>query len=120
MNAILIGPDRNRVDGRLKVTGAAKYAVEFNVPQCVHACAIESNVAKATILGIDTSAADSAPGVLKVLTHQNSAPPAASPSPANTAPPEGRGTGRGMMRMPLADGEVHYAGQYVALVIAQT
>ena len=33
----IMGPARNRVDGRLKVTGAAKYSVEFDVPNCAYA-----------------------------------------------------------------------------------
>ena len=69
MSVELIGPPRTRVDGRLKVTGAAKYAVEFEVPNCAHAWAVESNIAKGRITSIDTEAAEAAQGVLKVLTH---------------------------------------------------
>src|SRR6185312_8252250 len=71
MSKTQIGPPRNRVDGRLKVTGAAKYAVEFEFPYCAHAWTIESNIAKGKIVGIDDSAAQLAHGVLAVLTHLN-------------------------------------------------
>ena len=66
-----IGPARNRVDGRLKVTGAAKYSVEFEVPKCAHGWTVESNIAKGKITAIDTKAAQAVPGVLAVLTHLN-------------------------------------------------
>ena len=54
----MIGPARNRVDGRLKVTGAAKYAVEFDIPNCAFAWTVGSNIAKGTITAIDTEAVE--------------------------------------------------------------
>lgn len=117
MSAATMGPARSRVDGRLKVTGAAKYAVEFAVPQCAHGWTVESNIAKGKITAIDTAAAQAVPGVLAVLTHLN--------MPKFTEPPkkEERGTSSGIRneeRFPLSDAGVHYAGQYVALVVAET
>ncbi len=114
MSTEILGPARTRVDGRLKVTGAAKYAVEFEVENCAHGWAVETNIAKGKITSIETKAAESAPGVLKVLTHQN--------APKFTTPKDS-GLTKGLRneeRLPLSDAEVHYAGQYVALVIAQT
>ncbi len=87
----ILGPARNRVDGPLKVTGQAKYAVEFEVPRCVHAWPVVSNVAKATITAMDTKAAESAPGVLKVLTHQNA--PSLKKRKAAEAPPAPKASG---------------------------
>jgi xanthine dehydrogenase YagR molybdenum-binding subunit len=116
-NADIMGPARNRVDGRLKVTGGAKYAVEFEVPQCAYAWPVVSNVAKATITSIDIKAAQSAPGVLKVLTHEN------APKPKEAEAKKERTQGHGIRnetRNPLEDGRVYYAGQYVALVVART
>src|ERR1044072_5357386 len=71
MTAATMGPARSRVDGRLKVTGAAKYAVEFNPPKYAHGWTVESNIAKGKITAIDTKAAQAVPGVLAVLTHLN-------------------------------------------------
>lgn len=109
----ILGPARNRVDGPLKVTGQAKYSVEFVVPKCSYAWPVQSNIAKGKITAIDTTAAQSAAGVLKILTHQNA--------------PKLKEASGGMMdgfpgeeRLPLSDDEVHYAGQYVALAVAQT
>jgi xanthine dehydrogenase YagR molybdenum-binding subunit len=71
MSAATIGPARSRVDGRLKVTGAAKYAVEFEVPNCAYAWPVESNIARGRITAIDTTIAEKSPGVVVVLTHLN-------------------------------------------------
>ncbi len=113
-----MGPARNRVDGPLKVAGQAKYAVEFNEQRLVHAWPVVSNVAKAKITAIDSKAAEAAPGVLKVLTHQNAPQPkAAQGKEGETSRAHGI---RIEERNPLSDDQVHYAGQYVALVVAQT
>ena len=96
MSAATIGPARSRVDGRLKVTGAAKYAVEFEIPKCAYGWTVESNIAKGKITAIDTKAAQAVPGVLAVLTHLN--------MPKFTEPPkkEERGTSSGISRSPFA------------------
>jgi len=66
-----IGSATSRVDGFAKVTGAAKYAAEFNVPGLAHASLVCSTIAKGRILSIDASAATRVKGVLTVLTHEN-------------------------------------------------
>ncbi|PYJ84618.1 MAG: hypothetical protein DME70_10950 [Verrucomicrobia bacterium] len=116
MSAATIGPARSRVDGRLKVTGAAKYAVEFTAPKCAYGWTVESNIAKGKITAIDTKAAQAVPGVLAVLTHLNT-------PKFQSAPKKEGGISSGIRneeRFPLSDDGVHYAGQYVALVVAET
>lgn len=117
MSASILGPARSRVDGRLKVTGAAKYSVEFDIPKCAIGWTVESNIASGKITAIDTKAAEAAPGVLAVLTHINA-------PKLKTASKEEHRTGAGGIRneerFPLSDNVVAYAGQYVALVVAQT
>src|SRR5438874_1502380 len=113
----VVGPAPSRVDGRLKVTGAAKYSVEFEIPKCAYGWPVESNIAKGKILSIDTRAAQSAPGVLTVMTHQN------APKPKEPAGKKSRELTDGIRneeRLPLSDDNVYYAGQYVALVVART
>ena len=66
-----IGSATSRVDGFAKVTGAAKYAAEFNVSGLVHASLVCSTIAKGHITHIDASAAQRVKGVLTVLTHEN-------------------------------------------------
>src|ERR1044072_5309926 len=69
-----IGTATSRVDGRAKVTGAAKYAAEFDAPNLAHASVVGSTIAKGSIRRIDVSAAMRVHGVLAVLTHKNRPP----------------------------------------------
>src|SRR5439155_8180622 len=113
----ILGPARNRVDGRAKVTGAAKYSVEFQVPNSAYGWTVESNMAKGKILSIDTKSAEAAPGVLAVVTHLN------APKPEEPAAKKDRSQSHGIRseeRLPFGDDKIHYAGQYVALVVAKT
>ncbi len=67
----IIGKPIDRIDGRLKVTGVAKYSAEFNQPRMVYAVPIGATIAKGAITRIDASESQSSPGVLAVLTHEN-------------------------------------------------
>ncbi|HZA01432.1 MAG TPA: xanthine dehydrogenase family protein molybdopterin-binding subunit, partial [Hyphomicrobiaceae bacterium] len=110
-----VGTAQSRVDGRAKVTGAAKYAGEFNVPGLAHGVVISSAIAKGRIKSIDASAALAVPGVVQVFTHENR-PRAASSSPGSysdqVAPP-------GSPFRPLYDDRVVFSGQPIALVVAE-
>src|SRR5438093_13452042 len=66
-----IGTPTSRVDGRAKVTGAAKYAGEYNTQGLAHAAVVTSSIAKGRIKRIDASEALRVKGVLDVLTHEN-------------------------------------------------
>src|SRR5439155_17889856 len=71
MTDFALGRPVNRVDGRAKVTGAARYAAEFDVPGLTHAALVLSTVPGGRIARIDTSAAEHAAGVRAVITHVN-------------------------------------------------
>ncbi len=66
-----IGKPLSRVDGRAKVTGAAKYAAEFNVPRLLHGYVLSGRIARGRIASIDDAAALALPGVARVFTHEN-------------------------------------------------
>lgn len=66
-----VGKPMDRVDGRLKVTGAALYAAEFPIKNLAHAVVVQSTIARGRIKSIDTRAAEASPGVLAVITHMN-------------------------------------------------
>ena len=102
-----VGTSVNRVDGRLKVTGGAKYAAEFAVPNVAYAVMVTSTIAKGRVREMDTTAAERAPGVLGVLTPQN--------APRLPGGPQ-------QMRVPtlIQNDEVHYNGQPIGVVIADT
>src|SRR5947207_14647569 len=72
LTTALVGPPVDRADGRLKVTGAARYAAEYAPPNLAHAVLVPSAISKGRTVAIDASAAEAAPGVLAVLTHTNS------------------------------------------------
>ena len=108
-----VGTPLNRVDGRLKVTGGAKYAAEFAVPNVAYGVIVTSTIAKGRVQRMDTAAAERAPGVLAVLTPRN----------APRLPRQQAGSGGGpVLRVPtiLQDDAVHYNGQPIGLVIADT
>ena len=71
MMTVQIGKPLARVDGRLKVTGAATYAAEFQRPQLAYGVLIQSAIANGHVVKTDLSAAKSAPGVMEILTREN-------------------------------------------------
>src|SRR5258705_13825204 len=62
-----IGSATSRVDGRAKVTGAAKYAGEFNTNGLAYGSVVTSSIAKGRIARIDASEALRVDGVIDVL-----------------------------------------------------
>jgi xanthine dehydrogenase YagR molybdenum-binding subunit len=66
-----IGKEMSRVDGVAKVTGAAKYAVEFQANNTAYAFIVQSEIAKGAITAIDTKDAERQTGVIKIFTHLN-------------------------------------------------
>ena len=66
-----LGKPTSRVDGPAKVTGGAKYAAEFNVPNLLYGYIVSSGEARGTIKSINAAEVEKIPGVVKVLTHEN-------------------------------------------------
>jgi xanthine dehydrogenase YagR molybdenum-binding subunit len=110
MNAV--GRPISRVDGRLKVTGGARYTADITPASVAHAAIVYSTIANGRTLSIDTAAAEKAPGVLAVLTHSNM--PRMRTMPWSHLRPQGQ------TYLPLQDDRIHYSGQPVALVVAAT
>ena len=69
----VIGHEHDRIDGRAKVTGTAQYAYERNdlAPDAAYGVILGSTIATGKISRLDTRKAESAPGVLAVVTYQN-------------------------------------------------
>lgn len=111
----LIGKPTKRVDGRAKVTGEAKYAVEFPVKNAAHGFLVTSAIAKGSITAIDTREAKKVPGVLKVFTHENAPKLAyADPKDKDMVAPDGKPF------RPLQSAEIVFNLQPIALVVAET
>ena len=109
-----LGKPTSRIEGRAKVTGAAKYAAEYNVPSLAHGVVVSSAIAKGRIKRIHTADALSVDGVLDVLTHEHRPKLPASPEKYKdeVAP-------AGSPFRPLYDDRILFNGQPVALVVAE-
>ena len=110
MNAV--GQPISRIEGRLKVTGSARYTADILLETIVHAAIVYSTIANGRIVSIDTAVAENAPGVLAVLTHKN--------MPRMKALPWSHLRPQGQTYLALQDDQIYYAGQPVALVVAAT
>jgi xanthine dehydrogenase YagR molybdenum-binding subunit len=111
----LIGAPISRVDGKLKVSGEARFAAEFPMDRLSHAALHYSTIARGRIAEIDTRAAETAPGVVLVMTHRN-APPLKAPAAFGTGPKAAGGDNIAVMQ----DDRIHWNGQPVAIVLAET
>ncbi|WP_031529936.1 xanthine dehydrogenase family protein molybdopterin-binding subunit [Dyadobacter crusticola] len=107
----------DRVDGRLKVTGAARYSAEYNLPNLAHAVLVSSSIAKGSIKSIDSKAAERAPGVIAVISHVNAikVPGYQSNDGHPSEPPVG-----GQPLRVFIDNKIHSNGQPVVVVVANT
>lgn len=112
----IIGQDISRVDGPAKVTGAARYCGEIALPGLAHAQIVGAEVASGRITSIDTAAARRADGVVAILTHRNMPKVRTVP----LAPPLMGGPAPGETFFPMQDEVVRYAGQPVAIVVADS
>lgn len=112
--ALVTGLPVNRRDGRLKVTGRAKYAAEFAIDNVAYAVVVQSTIPSGAIAGFDLAAAQKVPGVLAILTPDNA--PRVRPTAEATNP-----TATDVVRVPLLqDRGVYYNGQHIAVVVADT
>jgi xanthine dehydrogenase YagR molybdenum-binding subunit len=110
-----IGQPTSRIEGREKVTGRARYGSDFDGGQTpAWAYMVISPVARARIVGIDESAARAVPGVVEILTYRNVGDLI---KPGATFQEKGY---MGSSMAPLADDQVRYAGQTVAMVLADS
>jgi xanthine dehydrogenase YagR molybdenum-binding subunit len=109
----VVGAGIDRVDGPLKVSGRATYAAEFHFDRLCHAVMVRSTVPAGRIASIDAVESGAMPGVILVMTHENT-PQLPHKGRAAVNPPAGR-----EMTL-LQDTAIRYNGEPVALVIAET
>ncbi len=101
-----LGQPINRVDGILKVTGAAPYATDYAVKNIAYAVLFKSTIAAGTIASIDTAAAEKSPGVLSIITHKN----------VQKLNVKGGLRGGAL----LQSEEIKFYGQHIGMVVAET
>lgn len=110
----IIGVATRRVDGPLKVSGAAMYASDHHFPGLLYAWPVCATLAKGSIANLDSAQAEKMTGVVAVYHRANigklyRVPPAAGMSLILDE-----------KRPPFEDDEIRYYGQYVAVVVANT
>ncbi len=119
MNAAVPEPKHNmgrpapRIDGRLKVTGGARYPSDLDFDNAAYAFLVTSPIATGRIERFDLDAARAVPGVLDILTYEN-----ASGIKGSGFFKEG-GTAATTI-VPLADARIRHDGQIIAMVLAET
>jgi xanthine dehydrogenase YagR molybdenum-binding subunit len=106
----LYGKPHPRIDGALKVTGAARYASDEPVPNPAYAWLVMSTIARGRVAGMDLAAAQAVPGVLEILTHETVGGEVKSPQG-----PDGKPT-----TTTLESDRVWHGGQIVGIVVAET
>jgi carbon-monoxide dehydrogenase large subunit len=109
-----IGARQQRLEDPDLLTGKERYTSDLDMPGALHAVFVRSPVPHARIVSIETSDAAQAPGVVSVLTSQDiSVPRVFYPSFAQLIHDA-------YHRPPLASDVVRFAGEIVAVVVAET
>ena len=102
----VVGNPTPRIEGELKVSGQAQYAVDVTLPGMAWGKLLRSPIASGKIKRIDTSKAERLNGVRAIITGADCS---------------GLRIGRRLYDMPiLADGEVRFIGEKVAAVAADS
>jgi aerobic carbon-monoxide dehydrogenase large subunit len=105
---------KRREDPKL-ITGAGNFLDDIKLPGMTHAAVLRSPYAHARITSIDTSRAKSLPGVVAVFTGEDML----DINPMPCAWQAGKVQNNVNTPRALAVGEVHFAGDPVALVVAE-
>src|SRR5687768_12607743 len=106
----------DRVDGRLKVTGAAKYSAEYELPRLAYGVLVTSSIAKGRVAKIDSRSAERLTGVIAIISHENSIKvPGFADNEHPTEPPTG-----GRPHRAFYDDKIYFNGQPIAIVVAET
>jgi xanthine dehydrogenase YagR molybdenum-binding subunit len=105
-----IGEPHPRIDGPIKVTGAARFTADLRVPNILHGVFVTASIPAGKVIAFDKEDALAEPGVVRVLTHEDMPRPQA----AISGPPFAHSF------LPLQDNEIRHEGQPIAMVLAET
>lgn len=110
-----IGRPTSRVDGPLKVRGAAQYAAEYPAPGLLHGVVVSATIAVGRVRAIHTERSRAVPGVIEIFTHENARKAAWLDRSwrDDVAPP-------GHPFRPLYSDRILFDGQPIALVVAES
>ena len=108
-----MGRPEPRLDATAKVTGSARYASDFAVPNPAYAYLVTSAISRGTITSIDDSAAASIPGVLLVMTSDNTQVPGELAF-------FGKGGAASTSLKPLESKRVWHDGDIIGMIVAES
>src|SRR6201994_4698389 len=103
-----------RYDARAKVTGSALYAADVALPDTAYAYLLSSRIAKGRIKAFDLRAAEALSGVLDILTYETIGDGIHRVKFMTEGGPASNSV------VPLGSAEIAYAGQTIAMVLAET
>jgi xanthine dehydrogenase YagR molybdenum-binding subunit len=107
-----MGEPAPRIDGRLKVTGEARYGSDFPVANAAYAFLVTSPIARGLVTSMDLGDARAVPGVLEIFTHANTGDLKEVKYAAGGGGPTSSIQDFGP--------RIRYGGQIVAMVVAET
>ncbi|MDB5812119.1 MAG: hypothetical protein JWN94_4241 [Betaproteobacteria bacterium] len=111
----------NRVEDKRLITGAGKYASDWNVAGQLYGYFVRSDRAHAEIAGLDTAAALAYPGVKQIFTGDDAiAAGYVVPPHSLTIPGRNGSKAKPTKRPVLAHGKVRFVGEAIALVVADS
>ena len=105
-----IGEPLPRIDGPIKVTGAARYTADLRAPDMLYGVVVTASIPAGRVAAIEKGDALAESGVVRVLTHEDM-PRARN---AISGPPFAQSF------LPLQSDEIRHEGQPIALVLAET
>jgi xanthine dehydrogenase YagR molybdenum-binding subunit len=108
----MIGGRHTRLEGDVKVKGAATYALEYPVENVAHAVLVQSTVAAGRVVTVDTVRANAAPGVLLILTPEDEL--------GLTVASDWYGNRPDNQTYRPLPGEVRFNGESICAVVAET
>ncbi len=109
----VVGTPQKRADGRIKVTGAARFAGDWHLPGQLFAVLVTSPIASGRLIDMDPSVALAMPGVVRILQAHDM--PRVHPDLAKAGVPP-----LASRFVPMQDAGIFYEGQPVAMVLAET
>ncbi|GHB32605.1 xanthine dehydrogenase family protein molybdopterin-binding subunit [Salinicola rhizosphaerae] len=110
----IIGAGVPRIDGPDKLSGRANYAADNLPPGLTYGYGVFSTIASGRVTDIELDDARDMPGVVDIYHHGHF--PTLYHTPSSLA----QGNKVEETRLPFEDDRVYYAGQFVALVVADT
>ena len=113
--ARFVGQSVKRHEDIRLVTGRGRFVDDVTMPGLLHASFVRSPVARGTLSAVDVSAAQDLPGVVAVLTADDINQHAHSFWVTMSGPDAG-----GAPNRILAEGDVRYVGEPIAIVVAES